>query len=287
MPALQLGQECYTCLLKLIDLTVTLATAEPLLQAQARHAARAVLETEFSPGAIPAVIANRFHQVIKSLTGQADPFHAKKNQETALAGDIVALLQEKRSADPSWLLALAAAGNALDFFRSQADIAQDMLSQITFRDSHLETWWACLHDGAGLLLYLADNAGEQFFDLPLVQFLRTSGWQVYYVVKGGPIQNDLTREDLLASGLMAALEPVLDTGAETVGLELALVTPEFQDLFQRADLILAKGMGHFETLAHLADPRLFFLLQAKCLPVAAALAVPRGSFVLRQAGRID
>jgi uncharacterized protein with ATP-grasp and redox domains len=41
-------------------------------------------------------------------------------------------------------------------------------------------------------------------------------------------------------------------------------------------------MGHFETMSHLTDPRLFFLLQAKCSPVAQALGVPRGSFVLRR-----
>ena len=103
----------------------------------------------------------------------------------------------------------------------------------------------------GLLLYLADNAGEQFFDRPLVSFLRRQGWQVLYVVKGGPIQNDLTREDLQASGLDRLLEPVVDTGACTVGLDLAAVSPGFHGLYDTAQLILAKGMGHFETMSHL------------------------------------
>ena len=38
-------------------------------------------------------------------------------------------------------------------------------------------------------------------------------------------------------------------------------------------------MGHFETLSHLPDPRLYFLLQAKCDPVARALGVARRTFV--------
>ena len=37
-------------------------------------------------------------------------------------------------------------------------------------------------------------------------------------------------------------------------------------------------MGHFETLSQWADPRLYFLLQAKCDPVARALGVARRSF---------
>jgi uncharacterized protein with ATP-grasp and redox domains len=67
----------------------------------------------------------------------------------------------------------------------------------------------------------------------------------------------------------------------TVGLLLEEVSPSFCRLLDRADLILAKGMGHFETLSHHKDSRIFFLLQAKCGPVAAALQVPVGSFVVR------
>ena len=99
------------------------------------------------------------------------------------------------------------------------------------------------------------------------------------MVKPGPIQNDLTREDLEASGLGAALEPVIDSGARTVGLDLDRASPAFLKLLAAAQFILAKGMGHFETLSHLADPRLYFLLQAKCDPVARALGVARGSYV--------
>ena len=108
-----------------------------------------------------------------------------------------------------------------------------------------------------------------------------------YVVKGGPIQNDLTLSDLAASGLRASLEPVLDTGARSVGLVLGETSAAFQEAFHRARLIVAKGMGHFETLGHLGDPRLFFLLQAKCRPVAQALGVRRGNFVFAHAQKIS
>ncbi len=285
MSPMTIRQECYACLTRLIDQTVAQATADPVLQAAARGQAEAVLAAEFSPAAIPAVIANRFHSVIKKVTGNPDPFRARKQQETELARTLAAQQLQRRPRQPDDLLALAAAGNALDFFRNTAAVVQDMVSPVIFAASDLNAWWRRLHGQPGLLLYLADNAGEQFFDLPLVHLLRDLGWQVYYVVKGSPIQNDLTREDLAASGLAAALAPVVDTGAATVGLELALTSPDFQALFARADVIVAKGMGHYETLAHRVEARLFFLLQAKCAPVAASLGVPLGAFVLRQAGR--
>ena len=283
MPQMHIQPECRPCLERLIDLTVGLATNDPALQAEARLQARAVLNAEFSPTAISACIANKFHQVIKTITGNPDPFLPRKLAETEMARSIAAEIIPRWGPAPDSHLALAAAGNALDFFRSADEIARDMLTQVHFTGSQLQFWRQRLDKRPGLLLYLADNAGEQFFDLPLVQFLRDLGWQVLYVVKGGPIQNDLSRQDLSDSGLGAALEPIVDTGALTVGLELAQASPVFQYLFTEADLILAKGMGHFETLAHLPDPRLFFLLQAKCAPVAATLGVEVGSFVLRNA----
>ena len=79
---------------------------------------------------------------------------------------------------------------------------------------------------------------------------------------------------------------MLDTGARSVGLVLAETSAAFQEAFHRARLIVAKGMGHFETLGHTGDPRLFFLLQAKCRPVAQALGVRQGNFVFAHAQNI-
>jgi uncharacterized protein with ATP-grasp and redox domains len=180
------------------------------------------------------------------------------------------------------LLGLAAAGNAIDFFREEEEVAREMTAAIAWTQADLEPFRRRLAAPAGIILCLADNAGEQFFDRPLVASLRGRGWRTVYVVKGGPIQNDLTRNDLYASGLGEDLEPVADTGSRTVGLALSETGEVFRRLYQGADLILAKGMGHYETMSHLNDPRVFFLLQAKCSPVAQALGVPLRSFVFRR-----
>ncbi len=275
--------ECYDCLLRLVHLTVDLAGGGPEKQEQAREVSRNIVRREFRPRAIPAAIANLFHRAIRDTTGNPDPFLNRKNAETAYLGRMYARIAASYHGDPDSLLRLAVVGNAIDFFREEEEVTREILSQVKWTRADLGPWRRRLENGPGLLLYLADNAGEQFFDLPLVSHLRGMGWQVLYVVKGGPIQNDLTRADLQASGLGEALEPVADTGAATVGLVLPEAGAAFQKLHRQADLILAKGMGHFETMSHLEDPRLFFLLQAKCSPVAQALGVSKGSFVLQQA----
>ncbi len=279
--------ECYACLERLVGLAVNLASPDPEVKRRAGQAARQVLDQEFGPEAIPAAIANRCLHLIHQVSGNPDPFAARKTAATALAVRMHRHLAPAYGDGLESLLGLAAVGNAFDFFRDEAEVALEMQAPVNFGISHLPDFRRSLAGPSGLLLYLADNAGEQFFDRPLVNRLRRQGWQVLYVVKGGPIQNDLTRQDLEDSGLTSALEPVVDTGARTVGLNLNEVSPEFKNLYGAARIILAKGMGHFETMSHLNDPRLWFLLQAKCAPVARSLGVERNTFVFARTSAIS
>jgi uncharacterized protein with ATP-grasp and redox domains len=276
--------ECYPCLERLVRLAVDLATSDPEVRRQALKDAYGLLDQEFGPDALPAVIANRLLPAIYQCSGNRDPFMARKAAATALAARMYPRLAPAYGGDLESLLRLAAAGNALDFFREEAETAREMAAPVEFGVEVASDFGRELAGPPGLILYLADNAGEQFFDRPLVASLRRRGWRVLYVVKAGPIQNDLTLADLEASGLRGPLEPVVDTGARTVGLELPGVSPGFRELYDAARLIIAKGMGHFETMSHLGDPRVWFLLQAKCGPVAQALGVDVNTFVFGRRG---
>ena len=276
---MEIRPECDDCLRRLVELTVAQAAPDPALQEQARRAALEIIDRDFNPAAIPARIANRCHQAIMAATGNPDPFAGRKAAATTHLERLFPAVAAAYDGDLESLLGLAAAGNAIDFFRDEAEVSRELNSRVEFGLWEPDHFRRRLAGPPGLCLYLADNAGEQFFDAPLVAHLRGLDWRVLYVVKAGPIQNDLTREDLYASGLGAALEPLADTGTCTVGLELEKVSPDFQELYEAAGIILAKGMGHFETMSHLSDSRLYFLLQAKCPPVARALGVEPGAFV--------
>ncbi len=288
MCPMEIRPECYACLERLVELTADLATRDPGLRLEAAAAAREIIAQEFyRPGAIPALIASRFHLSIQEISGNPDPFAPRKAGETAYLARMHRRLAPAYGKDLESLLKLAAVGNAVDFFRDEEEVTRELLSPAALGRWDLPLFRLALRGPKGVLLYLADNAGEQFFDLPLVTYLRRQGWRVVYVVKGGPIQNDLTRGDLSVSGLGEALEPVTDTGSRTVGLDLGDASPSFRALYEAAAVIVAKGMGHFETMSHLSDPRLFFLLQAKCSPVAQALRAPRGALVLARAAAIS
>jgi hypothetical protein len=126
---------------------------------------------------------------------------------------------------------------------------------------------------------LADNAGEVFFDLPLVK--RLEGYApVTYVVKKSPVQNDITLSDLKKFGLDKELPGVITTGTDTPGVDMAMASDEFKSEFEAADLVLAKGMGYWETLSELKPlGKVFHLLRAKCKPVADSLGVELNSYV--------
>ena len=194
--------ECHPCLERLVGLAVELATPDPEVRRQASKSARRCLDQEFGPGAIPAVIANRLLGIIHQLSGNHDPFAARKAAATVWAARMYRRLAPAYGDDLESLLRLAAVGNALDFFRGEAEATREMLARVEFEIAAVPDFRQELAGPPGLLLYLADNAGEQFFDRPLVSGLRRRGWRVVYAVKAGPIQNDLTLADLEASGLL-------------------------------------------------------------------------------------
>jgi uncharacterized protein with ATP-grasp and redox domains len=129
---------------------------------------------------------------------------------------------------------------------------------------------------ANTILFLADNAGEIIFDTLLVEQLKNMGLNITYVVKGGPILNDATLEDVEYSGMDKLADNILTTGTDAVGLLKKEVSSEFLKAYDEAELIFAKGMGYAETLTEckLTKPH-FLMLRTKCVPVANYFCAPR------------
>jgi hypothetical protein len=103
---------------------------------------------------------------------------------------------------------------------------------------------------------------------------------VIYVVKPSPVQNDATPEDIRKAGLEAEFGKVITTGIASPGIIFSAASEEFKQEFESTDLILAKGMGHYEALSELPQQgKFFYCLMAKCQPVADSLRVPLHSYV--------
>jgi uncharacterized protein with ATP-grasp and redox domains len=146
---------------------------------------------------------------------------------------------------------------------------------------HTREIYEFVKGGGRRILWLFDNAGEAIYDTVLISVLRDMGNIVIGVVKEEPgFQNDLTIEDAKYAHLEDYLDKLVTTGYSGSSIHLDKISKEFIELLKSIDLIIAKGMAHYEYIStiDLGKP-VAFLLIPKCDVVALALNTTRGYYV--------
>lgn len=275
--------DCFPCFLRQSLIALRLGTDDESLQ---KDILLSIMDTlrQADTARPPAYTTTFIHRKIRQLLGR-DPFGNIKAEYNRISLGMYPSLKAEveKSQDPLWTGArLAIAGNVIDFgiFTSvdiEGTVRRALNSRIAvddytaFRDAIAET---------EEILYLADNAGEIVFDRILAETLMQHGKKVRVVVKGSPVINDATRADAEQSGLTGICE-VTDNGSDAVGTILEMTTPDFQDMFRQARLIISKGQGNFETLLG-TGKNIFFLFQSKCDVLSRELGLPTGSMLLRK-----
>ncbi len=133
------------------------------------------------------------------------------------------------------------------------------------------------------ILYLADNTGEIVFDRLLIEQMPLK--KITLVVKGSPIINDACLVDAQVTGV-ADLVEVIDNGSDAPGTILAECSEDFKQRFEKADLIIAKGQGNYETLSDVKKD-IFFVLKAKCSVIAKHIGCEVGNLVFLRSASGD
>jgi len=275
---MKVSPECYDCLGRLICQAGRLATNDELLRQKAVGKATNVLDHEFSSEQISIAIATKLHKIIRDVTGNPDPYRTMKENELVVAGELFSKVKGHYKDTINDYIKLAAVANAIDFFRSLDDVTEDIKKPVEFAIDDSQRFEAELKK-ASKVLYLADNVGEIYFDLPLVKKMRQLV-DVKYVVKPSPVQNDATAEDVKEAGLEGEFGTVMTTGMASPGVILDLASNQFRQEFKAADLVFAKGMGNYESLSELPEEgKVFYCLMAKCRPVANSLGISLNSYV--------
>ncbi len=125
---------------------------------------------------------------------------------------------------------------------------------------------------------MTDNAGEIIFDYILIKELQELGKEITVAVKETPVLNDATLEDAIDAGLLELAEKsnskvkVITTGTDHVGIILSETPKDFLDIFNNSELIIAKGMGYYESLSEEPIPcPIAHLFKVKCRSVAEDL----------------
>lgn len=277
--------DCYPCFIRQSLDAVRMVTDKPEVHLEVVRQVIAQMQ-QMNLSASPPQMGQKIHRLIRELTGVKDPYFETKKRFNNAAMKLYPKMRQLvlKSADKlQTAVRLAVAGNIIDFGVNGSLKESELEKTI---DECLETEFFILDlnllqqavKNANEILYLADNAGELVFDRLLIEQLPFE--KITLVVKGSPVINDATIEDARIAGLTKIID-VIDNGSDAPGTILKNCSQSFRECFNKADLIIAKGQGNYETLSD-ADKNIFFLLKAKCPVISRHIGCEVGDMILQK-----
>ena len=253
--AITMNGLCVKCLLnKHIDTARTLGSEETAM-AFTEDLMRLFLRDE--PDNNSALMGKWINELYQKHFGlDPDRFREEKAFSNAFVLQRLPMIREKleQAQDPVYTgLQYAILGNYIDFSALGKSVSFETLDGMledpqgfSVDKKVYASFCADLQKGKRLL-YLTDNAGELGFDMLLAEQLqkRWPHLEITFCVRGGPAHNDATREDAALLGLPF---PVIDSGCDVGGTQISMLGEEARQALDRADVVLAKGMGNTESM---------------------------------------
>lgn len=231
----------------------------------------------------PPVLTKSAHDEIHRLTGIKDLYKEPKCQNNREALELYPYLKKLVAGATDPLLTairLAIAGNIIDYGALAEFDIRKTIKEVPKKRFAVLDYKKFKEDmkKSRLLLYIGDNAGEIVFDRVLIEELiqRT---KVVFVVKSKPVLNDALMEDAKMVEMDKVVK-VVPSGSDHAGTTVSRGTGEFKRLYKKADIIIAKGQGNFETLDH-ERKNIYFLLKMKCPVLAKVSGLKKGDIVLK------
>ena len=273
-------QACIPCIMNLMESTLNKADLDDLKK-------QVILDkfkvdwNKADMSLPPARTAGFIYQTILQDTDQGDLFKAHKKSSIKEALKLYPHLKKLAdgASDPlEMAIRISALGNILDVANPNTYNIEDeiiRLMDVQIAGNSMEIFRGKL-SSADSLLIMADNAGEAVFDKVLIETINVP---TVYAVKSKPAFDDALLVDAKQAGIDQVAQ-IIETGTPYPGTYLPSCTPEFNDIFTNAPLILAKGQANFETLSD-ASRDLFFLLKVKCEVVSEEINFPIGSLTLK------
>jgi hypothetical protein len=234
----------------------------------------------------PPEIAQRIYKITYQIIGNDDPYREAKHKANQSALVLYPNLKQIVTGSNDPLLTackLAIAGNSIDLATpsSSCDINSIVRSAPTMplATSDYPEFSRSIEKSSHVL-YLGDNAGEIVFDRILIEELHQIGkLEVSFVVRERPIINDVTFDDAISVSL-DRVASIVSSGSDAPATILSQCSPQVLRLYHRADIIIAKGQGNYESLSG-EQSNIFFFLKAKCPVVAQLLGVNIGDAILK------
>ena len=245
------------------------------------------LSKDFSLKQNPPEIASYVYEDMAKIANKDDLYDEVKALSTKKALSFIPLLKEKlRNSDNKLLTAtkIAVAGNVIDLAAQVEFCLEEELGKIFDTNFAYDDFDKLKQEleKASKVVILGDNVGEHIFDYIFIQTLQELYPHVefFYMVRGNPIINDVTMKEAKEAGF-DKLCNLIDSGVNTPGFVYSRATVQSQQLFDSADLVIAKGMGNYECLSPSHRDKICFLLKVKCSVVANSLSMRLGDIICK------
>jgi damage-control phosphatase, subfamily I len=276
--------ECLPCILKQILEAAKMSTSDEKQTERIMDLTLVMMQNYRDYCCTPDLV-EQIHTIVKEETGNADPYADIKERDIKAALRLYPELKEiwTRAEDKiTSALKISATGNIIDSaiysdMDIEACVEKELNRPFALNDSEI---FKDKLRNAKTLLIIGDNSGETVFDRILAESLSLD---IMYAVRSGPVINDATIEQAIASGLDGSTR-IIRSGCTAPGTILDRCSKEFKEIFYGADLVISKGQGNYESLSE-CDRDIFFLLKAKCDIVASALGVEVGEYVFEYKGK--
>lgn len=284
---MNITNDCVHCIIGQIDKAIDHLKLD---EQQAKEIQKEVLKksNSFSFEHTPPYVAREVYEYLAEQTSCSDPLEKIKQASIENALTFVPFIEKKiRQSEDKLFTAIkaAVAGNVIDFGAKEQFSLEQEINKVFHTDFAINDYKKLAQkiEEKNNILILSDNAGENVFDKILIKIITRMypEKKITYATRGKPIINDITTKEALQIGI-DKFANVISTGVDTPGLEIARASTTFRNIFEKADLIISKGMGNFECLESQKDARIFFLFKVKCNVVAHAIQKEVGDIILKQ-----
>ena len=280
--------ECAPCIIRWIYERLSSSAAEDQQHALMRTIME-VLSYEFIPSGNVALISKRILDRLNEfvLAAEAHYYEIKIRTNHVVEGLLPSSREYIRKGETDSerfkrACSLAAAGNVSTIDApTDAYTFPDVESIITGRGSKP----LLIGDGFGAaerakhVLFLVDNAGEIGFDSLLIEELKALGLGITLVVKEEPFFEDATIGDACYFDLDKLADDIMTTKSVFIP---GYSTPSLEEAYKKSDLVIAKGVFNFESLAgeDLEKP-VIYMLKIKCRLLASINETEIGNAIVR------
>ncbi len=277
---MKIQEKCIPCIvnqaLKVADM-VGLEDKEQLL----RKVFTYLSQVDFKASSTPELIGEIF-ALLKKEIGNEDPYKETRLQYNQMfLEQIPELEQEINRAENPFLEAIkyAIIGNVIDFNPIHNLLLSDIEACfLRLKEEQLEINHSniLMHEirNADTILYLGDNCGEICLDKILIKKIKelNPSCHVFFGTRGEAVVNDSVEEDAYLVGI-DDYATVISNGDSSLGTVLYRTSKRFQDIYQNADVVIAKGQANYECLSN-ENKNIYFLLMTKCSVIANDIGVP-------------